>query len=157
MTQPTTKSGPSTRARGVMSISTTAMIARGLSATPAARGSVWPMALPTGAGVSPAPGRLARRDTLRRGPPAQGPPGSVAQMALLALAAGYARLRRGGGGAGVPGACEVAWVEGPDALGFLQGLLTNDVLALAVGGSEHALLLNAKGRIQADLRVARTA
>jgi len=81
----------------------------------------------------------------------------VAQTALLDLATGYARLRPGGGGAGVPGTCEVAWVEGPDALGFLQGLLTNDVLALAVGGSKRALLLSAKGRIQADLRVARTA
>jgi folate-binding protein YgfZ len=81
----------------------------------------------------------------------------VAQVALLDVAEGYARLRPGGGGAGVPAACEVAWVEGPDALGFLQGLVTNDVLGLPLGGSQRALLLTAKGRIQADLRVVRSA
>jgi tRNA-modifying protein YgfZ len=47
------------------------------------------------------------------------------------------------------------WVEGPDAASFLQGLLTNDVAALAVGGSAYALLLDAKGRIRLDVDVIR--
>jgi folate-binding protein YgfZ len=54
-------------------------------------------------------------------------------------------------------ACELIWVEGPDAAGFLQGLLTNDVAGLASGASCRALLLDNKGHIQADMRVARTA
>ena len=54
------------------------------------------------------------------------------------------------------GTCELVWVEGPDAEGFLQGLLTNDVAALAVGASCRALLLDDKGHISADMRVART-
>jgi tRNA-modifying protein YgfZ len=54
-------------------------------------------------------------------------------------------------------ACEVIWVEGPDAAGFLQGLLTNDVVGLRSGASCRALLLDNKGHIQADMRVARTA
>ena len=35
----------------------------------------------------------------------------------------------------VAGTCELVWVDGPDAASFLQGLLTNDVAALAAGGS----------------------
>lgn len=66
----------------------------------------------------------------------------------------YRRLRAGGTAA-VAGACALIWVEGPDAAGFLQGLLTNDVEALAPGRSCRALLLDAKGRVQIDLRVHR--
>ncbi len=58
--------------------------------------------------------------------------------------------------AATAGTCELAWVEGPDAEGFLQGLLTNDVAALAVGASCRALLLDNKGHISADMRVVRT-
>lgn len=48
------------------------------------------------------------------------------------------------------------WVDGPDAEGFLQGLLSNDVAALTVGGFCDALLLDSTGHIRVDLRVART-
>ena len=57
----------------------------------------------------------------------------------------------------VVGTCALAWVDGPDAEGFLQGLLTNDVAALDLGASCRALLLDNKGHIQADMRVLRTA
>jgi aminomethyltransferase len=72
-------------------------------------------------------------------------------------AAGYARLRPGGEGAAVRGRAALIWVEGPDAAGFLHGLLSNDVAGLAVGGAARALLLDAKGHVQADLRVRRDA
>jgi tRNA-modifying protein YgfZ len=72
-------------------------------------------------------------------------------------AAGYARLRPGGGGAAVRGHAALIWVEGPDAAGFLHGLLSNDVEGLTPGGATRALLLDAKGHVQADLRVWRDA
>jgi folate-binding protein YgfZ len=71
------------------------------------------------------------------------------------VALGYARLAPHGGGAAVLGACALVWVEGPDAERFLQGLLTQDVAGVPVGGACYALLLDAKGRIQLDARVAR--
>lgn len=71
------------------------------------------------------------------------------------VAEGVARLRPGGGGAGVAGACALVWVEGPDAPGFLQGLLSNDVVALAPGSAARALLLTNKGKLQVDLRAHR--
>jgi len=49
------------------------------------------------------------------------------------------------------------WVEGTDAASFLQGLLSNDVVALPVDDVCDALLLDNRGRIRVDLRVARTA
>ena len=49
------------------------------------------------------------------------------------------------------------WVEGPDAVGFLHGLLSNDVDGLAPGAACHALLLDAKGHVAADMRVHRDA
>lgn len=72
-------------------------------------------------------------------------------------AGGYAGLRPGGDGAVVRGRAALVWVEGPDAAHFLHGLLSNDVAGLAAGGSCRALLLDAKGRLQADLRVRRDA
>ena len=44
-------------------------------------------------------------------------------------------------------------VSGPDAADYLQGQLTNDVEALAVGDGQYAALLDRKGRMQADMRV----
>jgi aminomethyltransferase len=78
-----------------------------------------------------------------------------AATATAEAAAGYARLRPGGGGAAVRGRAALIWVEGPDAAGFLHGLLSNDVAGLAPGGAARALLLDAHGRVQADLRVGR--
>lgn len=43
---------------------------------------------------------------------------------------------------------------GPDAVSFLQGMLTNDVARLADGQGCPALLLTIQGRVTADLRVA---
>ncbi len=77
--------------------------------------------------------------------------------AAAEAAAGYARLRPGGAGAAVRGRAALIWVEGPDAAGFLHGLLSNDVAGLAPGGATRALLLDAKGHVQADLRVRRDA
>lgn len=68
------------------------------------------------------------------------------------VAQGYARLRAGAPAA-VRGRAALIWVEGPDAGGFLHGLLTNDVAALAPGGSCAALLLDAKGHVHAAMRV----
>lgn len=55
----------------------------------------------------------------------------------------------------VRGQAALVWVEGADAAGFLQGLLSNDVAGLAVGASCPALLLDAKGHVQVDPRVYR--
>ncbi len=49
------------------------------------------------------------------------------------------------------------WVDGADAAGFLQGLLSNDIGSLAVDAACDALLLDSTGHIRVDLRVARTA
>jgi tRNA-modifying protein YgfZ len=48
-------------------------------------------------------------------------------------------------------------VAGPDASDYLQRMLSNDVEALDVGGSCEALLLTAKARVIASLRVVRRA
>ncbi|HEY1853568.1 MAG TPA: folate-binding protein [Solirubrobacterales bacterium] len=48
-------------------------------------------------------------------------------------------------------------VTGADAAEYLQGQLTNDVEALAVGEGQYAALLDRKGHIQADMRVLRPA
>jgi folate-binding protein YgfZ len=46
-------------------------------------------------------------------------------------------------------------VGGADAAEYLQGQLTNDVEALAVGEGQYAALLDRKGHMQADMRVLR--
>src|ERR1700755_1568318 len=46
-------------------------------------------------------------------------------------------------------------VSGPDAAEYLQGQLTNDVEALAVGEGQYAALLDRKGHMQSDMRVLR--
>ncbi|HSJ74226.1 MAG TPA: hypothetical protein VK904_07910, partial [Miltoncostaeaceae bacterium] len=81
----------------------------------------------------------------------------TAATATREATAGYARLRPGGSGAAVRGRAALIWVEGPDAAGFLHGLLSNDVAGLAPGRAVRALLLDAKGHVQADLRVRRDA
>ncbi len=57
-THPRRNMNPSARARGVSSISTMAMIGIGLSATPTAYGSNWPIAFPI-AERNPRPDRTA--------------------------------------------------------------------------------------------------
>src|ERR1700681_759393 len=46
-------------------------------------------------------------------------------------------------------------VSGPDATTFLQSLLSQDLDPVAVGESTHALLLEPKGKLVVDMRVAR--
>jgi folate-binding protein YgfZ len=46
-------------------------------------------------------------------------------------------------------------VLGPDGAEYLQGQLTNDVEALAVGEGQYAALLDRKGHMQTDLRLLR--
>jgi tRNA-modifying protein YgfZ len=52
---------------------------------------------------------------------------------------------------------DVVRVAGPDAAGYLQGQLSQDVDALAVGGGRESLLLSPQGRVDAYLRVAKLA
>ncbi len=49
----------------------------------------------------------------------------------------------------------VIWVDGPDAPTFLQGLLSNDVEGLPVGGQCAALLLDSTGHLRAEMTVVR--
>ena len=71
-------------------------------------------------------------------------------------AAGYRRLRDGAP-AWVAERVSLVWVEGPDAVSFLHGLLSNDVVGLAPGASTEALLLDSKGHVQAAMGVHRDA
>jgi len=52
---------------------------------------------------------------------------------------------------------DVLRVSGPDALSFLQGQLSQDIVGLAVGSSAWSLLLSPKGKVDAWMRVTRTA
>jgi tRNA-modifying protein YgfZ len=47
-------------------------------------------------------------------------------------------------------------VTGPDAVSWMQGQLSQDVAALAVGGSADSLLLQPQGKVEALVRVTRT-
>jgi folate-binding protein YgfZ len=55
------------------------------------------------------------------------------------------------------GARAATLVHGRDAVRFLQGIVTNDVEALAVDDAAYALLLTPKARIVADMRLVRLA
>lgn len=55
----------------------------------------------------------------------------------------------------VPLARDVVLAAGPDAVGYLQGQLSQDVAALAVGGSAHSLLLSPQGHLVALVRATR--
>jgi tRNA-modifying protein YgfZ len=52
---------------------------------------------------------------------------------------------------------DVVRVDGPDAVSYLQGQLSQDIDALAVGGSAFSLVLQPQGKVDAFLRVTRTA
>ncbi len=73
---------------------------------------------------------------------------------MTALEAETAALRRGAGAFRRPR--DVVAVRGPDAEAYLQGQLSQDVVALAVGGTADALLLEPDGKLTALLRVTRT-
>lgn len=73
---------------------------------------------------------------------------------MTALEAETAALRRGAGAFRTPR--DVLAVRGPDTEAYLQGQLSQDVVALAVGGTADALLLEPDGKLSALLRVTRT-
>jgi folate-binding protein YgfZ len=52
---------------------------------------------------------------------------------------------------------DVVLVTGPDAATYLQGQLSQDVAGLPIGGSAFSLLLQPQGKVDAWLRVTRTA
>jgi len=55
----------------------------------------------------------------------------------------------------VEGRLELVWVTGPDAVSFLQGILSQDVAALAVGDVTRTLLLQPNGKLDAVATVVR--
>jgi tRNA-modifying protein YgfZ len=69
------------------------------------------------------------------------------------LEEGYRLLRHGA--AIAPVARDVVSVSGRDAVEYLQGQCSQDVVALAIGSSADALLLEPQGRIDALVRVTR--
>lgn len=76
-------------------------------------------------------------------------------MQPIDLAADYEALRHGLGAVWVER--DVVSVAGPDAASYLQGQLSQDIAALAVGGSAPSLLLQPQGKVDAWLRVTRVA
>src|SRR5688572_32070787 len=64
-------------------------------------------------------------------------------------------LRHGAGAVWLPR--DVLRVGGPDAVSFLQGQVSQDVLALDVGGSAWSFLLQPQGKVDALVRLTRTA
>jgi anthranilate synthase component 1 len=69
----------------------------------------------------------------------------VDELALLGTQVGYMRVPR-----------DAVRAEGPDTARFLQGQLSQDVEALAVGQSAWSFLLQPQGKVDAWLRVSRT-
>ncbi|HYH60354.1 MAG TPA: folate-binding protein [Solirubrobacterales bacterium] len=67
----------------------------------------------------------------------------------------YRTLREEAGAAARPRGFVV--VGGQDAAEYLQGQLTNDIEALEPGHGSYSALLDRKGKMQADMRVLRTA
>jgi tRNA-modifying protein YgfZ len=51
----------------------------------------------------------------------------------------------------VDGSHDLVWVEGPGAVGFLQGIVTQDVESMAVGDVKRSFLLGPKGKLRALL------
>jgi folate-binding protein YgfZ len=71
------------------------------------------------------------------------------------LAADYWALRHEAGAVWLPR--DFIKATGPDTLTFLQGQLSQDVATLAIGRSAWSLLLQPQGKVEALLRVTRTA
>jgi folate-binding protein YgfZ len=55
----------------------------------------------------------------------------------------------------VTGIHDVVWVRGPDAVTFLDGLLSQDIAGMTVGSVERSLLLAPQGKLRAALWVLR--
>lgn len=69
------------------------------------------------------------------------------------LAAEYASAREGAGFVG--GVSSLFWAAGPDAVKFLQGVLSQDVEALAPGEVARSFLLQPRGKLEALLWILR--
>src|SRR5205823_10735723 len=87
------------------------------------------------------------------------PPGACARERRVAdpaaLGADYAALRHDVGAVWVDR--DIVQVSGPDAVGWLQGQLSQDVEALPDGGVAWSFLLEPSGKTVAWLRVVRVA
>src|ERR1700722_5923856 len=77
-------------------------------------------------------------------PPPIPTPDTVGDYELLRTDVGSVALDR-----------DVLRVSGPDAVSYLQGQLSQDVAALAVGESADSLILTPQGKLDAFLRVSR--
>ncbi len=75
------------------------------------------------------------------------------EMERLATAAGFERLEGAGGTAVVER--DVVSVTGPDSGRYLQGQLSQEVVAMGDEASAWSLLLHPSGKVQAWLRVHR--
>ena len=71
------------------------------------------------------------------------------------MVADYEALRHGVGGVILPR--DMLTVSGPDAVEYLQGQCSQDVTPLAEGSAADALLLSPQGKVDAAIRVTRTA
>ena len=80
--------------------------------------------------------------------------GAVVPTRFTAPEAEYAAVRSAAGLFDFSFRCKFA-VKGPDRVRFLQGMLTNDVKMVLPGQGTYAAVLNAQGRLLADLRVYR--
>ena len=80
----------------------------------------------------------------------------MANAAIVELDAQYRQLREECGLLERSGRGKLL-ISGPDAAEYLQGQLTNDVVALSPGEGQYAALLDRKGHLQADMRVLRLA
>jgi folate-binding protein YgfZ len=69
------------------------------------------------------------------------------------VTAEYMALRSGAGL--VEPARSLVWAEGPDAVSFLDGLLSQDVVGIAPGGVARSFLLEPRGKLRALLWVLR--
>ena len=67
----------------------------------------------------------------------------------------YLALRDGCGF--LTGAHEVVWADGPDAVPFLDGLLSQSIEPMELGTGAHSLLLGPQGKLRATLWVLRDA
>lgn len=59
------------------------------------------------------------------------------------------------GAVAVAGRSEAVWVAGPDAVTFLDGLLSQNIAAMEVGSTARSLLLSPQGKLRATLLVLR--
>jgi folate-binding protein YgfZ len=69
------------------------------------------------------------------------------------VTAEYLALRNGAGV--VAGAHEIVWVEGADSVDFLDGLLSQNIASIPVGGAAPSLLLAPQGKLRATVWVLR--